>query len=168
MTSGEVSPENQGSRQAGTAGGGGSKAGQSQLIIVVGLDGSDASSRALEWAVEEARLRGGVVKAVRVWELPVQPYEAYIPPEVYGDAAKDAAVSLQEQLTKVLGAERPVEVLSEVHEGDPAHVILDQSRDAMMIVVGSRGLGGFAGVLLGSVSSRLVHHAHCPVLVVRS
>ena len=134
-----------------------------KAVIVVGLDGSDSSTKALRWAVEEARLRGGVVKAVRAWELPLQPYESYIPPEIYLDAAKDAEVNLEDQLAKVLGKNPPVEISREIHEGDPAMVIMDQADGAKMIVVGSRGLGGFSGVLLGSVSSRLVHHARCLV-----
>jgi len=137
-------------------------------VIVVGLDGSESSSQALLWAYQEAKLRGAVIRAVKAWELPIPTYAAYIPEQIYVDAAKDASTSVDDQIERVLGPHPDVTVTTEVHEGDASQVILDHSEDADMIVVGSRGLGGFSGVLLGSVSSRVVHHAKCPVVVIRS
>jgi nucleotide-binding universal stress UspA family protein len=134
--------------------------------IVVGVDGSASSRRALEWAVEEARLRGGEVHAVTAWAFPpvTVGMEGLIhDPDIFPQAAR----RLQDEALKRVESEG-VPVSGEVDQGTAAAVLLRAAEDADLLVVGSRGLGGFTGLLLGSVSSQLVHHAPSPVLVVRS
>jgi len=134
--------------------------------IVVGVDGSEGSTPALRFAVEEAALRGDSVRAVCVWQLPVAlyggPAYAAIEPEVYSETSRDAA---RQQIDEVVGAKAEVELV--VREGGAANVLVEESEDAAMLVVGSRGHGGFAGLLLGSVSQQCASHARCPVTIVR-
>jgi nucleotide-binding universal stress UspA family protein len=133
--------------------------------VVVGVDGSDGSSRALHFAADEARLRDCSLRVVRAWHMPPLAYQAYIPPNAY-DGDMEAAAAIDEQVEAVLGScELPTEKV--VCEGPAAGVLLDAAKGAELLVVGSRGHGGFAGLLLGSVSNQVVHHAHCPVVVVR-
>jgi nucleotide-binding universal stress UspA family protein len=133
--------------------------------IVVGVDGSEQSRRALVRALEEARLRDGVVEAVHVWSPPIYwggiEYAATQLPS-RGEVKRAARQRLEDVLaaypTKV-----PVEPV--VCEGSAAHVLIEMSEGAELLVVGSRGRGGFAGLVLGSTSHGVVGHAHCPVLV---
>lgn len=134
--------------------------------IVVGVDGSPSSTAALRWAVGQAKLTGARVQAVAAWEYPT--YYAMAGAFPYEDLAVSAGKVLDEAVHGVLGAARPdVEVLQSVVPGNPAQVLIDASAHAGLLVVGSRGHGAFAGTLLGSVSQHCVHHAHCPVVVVR-
>lgn len=147
--------------------------------IVVGVDGSAAAQRALSWAVHEARLRGAKVQVIHAWMVPF--VEALPEPIVFGhrppgppieevyerlrQAAKDVLDScVREALEEV----PDVEVERELVEARPAHALLEAARDANLLVVGSRGRGGFTGLLLGSVSQQCVQHAPCPVAVVPS
>lgn len=116
--------------------------------IVAGVDGSPGSAAALRRATEEARLHGGMVQAVYALE-------------------QAAAESLHRIVTDVVGERPLVEVQEQVRRGSPAGVLVDAARDADLLVVGARGHGGFGGLLLGSVSSQVVRHAYCSVLVVR-
>jgi len=133
--------------------------------IVVGSDGSAASLAALDWALEEARLRSGRVHLVSAWHYPVIGDAAGRAPDrdAFGDHARQAH---DEALRH--SADAGVDVTGEVTEGHPADVLLRAAHGADLLVVGSRGHGGFTGMLLGSVSNHAVHHAPCPVLVVRS
>ncbi|MGH9114911.1 MAG: universal stress protein [Acidimicrobiales bacterium] len=141
---------------------------QCEQLVVVGVDGSGASSMALRWAATEARLRGATLKVVQAWHIPSLGYGAYIvPPDGFEDWAKQASTSLAEQLAKVLGDEPGVAVVREVVEGPAAKAILKAAEGAELVVVGSRGRGGFSGLLLGSVSAQVAHHARCPVTIVR-
>jgi nucleotide-binding universal stress UspA family protein len=141
--------------------------------IIVGVDGSDRSRDALRWAVDEAKLRQDRVLAVHAWEPPVLP-SVDIPP------APDPPVYLPELIAHVQeGAEALVErVVAEVAhdgveveptaiEGAAAAVLVEAAADADLLVVGSRGRGGLAGLLLGSISQQVVQHAPCPVVVHR-
>ncbi|MGY3564787.1 universal stress protein [Sinomonas sp. RB5] len=132
--------------------------------IVVGVDGSPASGKALDWAIEEARLRGGSLRVITAWHYPVLGDAAGAGPDV--DVFRQSAADDQAALLSAAGGERSG-LSAEVIEGSAVQVLLDAARDADLLVVGSRGHGGFAGLLLGSVSAQLVHHAPCPVLVVR-
>lgn len=133
--------------------------------IVVGIDGSEPSRRALEWAVAEARLRGAAVQAVHAWSLPfvgAAPYAALEP-----SALREGAQSTLEAVVDGVdeqGLPEPVERL--LVEGPAARSLLDVADGAELIVVGSRGHGGFTGLLLGSVSQQVTHHAPCPVVIV--
>lgn len=138
--------------------------------IVVGVDGSDSSKQALRWAVRQAEATGGVVEAVTAWDFP-QFHGAlgWLPPSSGDEAALQARArkELDEAVEEAVGSQPPVEVRSEVRYGTPASVLLNASHGASLLVVGSRGLGGFAGLLLGSVAQHCTQHASCPVLVVR-
>jgi nucleotide-binding universal stress UspA family protein len=137
--------------------------------VVVGVDGSPASQQALRWARFLTKATNGPLAVVAVWD----------PAGVYGWAAGswaampadwnpslEARQSLDSTLDAVFGAHRPVGLKTAVIEGNVARVLLEVTRGARMLVVGSRGHGGFAGLLLGSVSSACAEHATCPVLVV--
>jgi nucleotide-binding universal stress UspA family protein len=137
-----------------------------QRRIVVGVDGSVSSKAALAWAVEQARLTGAVVEAVIAWEIPVTPRNPW-PVAVFTDFKSIAGQTLAEAIAEASGSAGQVEIRPEVVEGNAAQVLLDASAGADLLVVGSRGHGGFVGALLGSVSQHCVHHSGCPVVVIR-
>lgn len=135
--------------------------------IVVGVDGSPSSRIALRWAVEEAKLRGAVVEAVLAWNVDYS--------VVIGAMSAAVAAGMDPQrlrddnkalLDGILG-EAGGDVRALLTEGDARDVLVRASRDAALLVVGSRGAGPIREVLLGSVSSYCVQHASCPVVVVR-
>ena len=139
--------------------------------LVVGLDGSAGSLAALRWAAQEARLHGGAVHAVMAWQHP----QAYGAANIWGlgmDPSLDAETLLASATAEAarLGeqADRSPDVVitTEAVEGHPAEVLLGATESADLLVVGSRGHGGFVGALLGSVSQHVVTHSHCPVVVV--
>ncbi len=134
--------------------------------IVVGVDGSLPSRAALAWAVKEARHTGATVEAVIAWELPATfGYPVPVPPDIdYGGLA---AKVLAHAIAEVSSPGEPVKIRSTVAEGIAARVLLDASAGAEMLVVGNRGHGGFVEALLGSVGQHCVHHATCPVAVIR-
>jgi nucleotide-binding universal stress UspA family protein len=139
--------------------------------IVVGVDGSPSSRAALRWAVRQAVLTDGTVDAVMAWHAPIV-VQGYAWTPVYVDeAARDVAEHARKTLDAVIGDEvEPAEryrVTGLVINGHPADVLLDASAGADLLVVGSRGHGAFADALLGSVGRHCVHHAHCPVLIMR-
>lgn len=144
-------------------------AGTTPPTVVVGVDGSPESSTALTWAAQEARLRGARLRVVRAWDLPVAAdYGAYLPSRAFEDLPADVARELDEQLTEVLGESPDVPVERVVVEGPAAKVLLEAGAGTDLLVVGSRGRGGFAGLLLGSVGNQLAHHSHVPVTIVRT
>ena len=139
--------------------------------IVVGVDGSDSSRAALHWAYDEAAHHGASLTAVATWHppsLPMSPPYGSMPPEGYETEPEKAARELLERLTGELEPRTPdVDVRISISKGSPAKVLIDMSQGADLLVVGSRGHGGFAGMLLGSVSQHVVAHAACPVVVLR-
>jgi nucleotide-binding universal stress UspA family protein len=140
--------------------------------IVVGVDGSPSSLEALRWAVRAARVAGGSVDAVAAWEYPegVGGF-GWSPGAAFGTdgIAETVGNTLREAVDTVMAQEGEdgVIVRRHVREGYPARVLMDAADGADLLVVGCRGHGGFAGLLLGSVSAQCVHHAPCPVLVMR-
>ena len=138
--------------------------------IVVGVDGSPCSEKALRWAIAQARLTGAQVQAIASWQDPVAAgYSLGLMPALDGDA--DWAVItekyLRESVARAVDQLQPeVEILTRVVQGHPAQVLLDAAALAELLVVGSRGHGTVAGMLLGSVSQHCVQHAPCPVVVV--
>jgi nucleotide-binding universal stress UspA family protein len=136
-------------------------------LIVVGIDGSDESKRALHWAVEEARLRGAKLLAVHAWS-----YQFTAGPDYAPAADPDFLESLRQQADQVLdealaeAGTAGVEIERTAVEGPPAATLVDAAEGADLLVVGSRGRGGFSGLLLGSVSQQAAHHAPCPVVIV--
>ncbi|GAB2731415.1 universal stress protein [Nocardioides pakistanensis] len=129
-------------------------------VVVVGIDGSESSKQALRWAVRQAELTGAELVAVTAWHLP----EMYA--YVSRDYDVDAANLLDGVLKEVLDPPPDVPVTRRVMEGRAASVLIDASQDADLLVLGTRGHGGFEGMLLGSVTQHCVHHAACPVVVV--
>ena len=139
-------------------------------LVVVGVDESDEAKAALRFALEEASLRGATLRIVHTWTLPTAP-------EGFGIAAPPSADYVQDLHTEAEGlvdrllAELPAgdrpPIEQTVVRGSPASVLIEASQDADVLVVGSRGRGGFAGLLLGSVSQQCAHHARCPVVIVR-
>jgi nucleotide-binding universal stress UspA family protein len=134
--------------------------------IVVGVDGSPSAMAALRWAILHAELTGCAVEAVTAWRLPSR-YGFAAVTDRATDFEGDARKILADALNEVSSVEPDVVIRSSVVEGHPAEVLVRAARGADMLVVGSRGHGGFAGALLGSVSQHCVHHAPCPVLVIR-
>ncbi|MFE2054573.1 universal stress protein [Streptomyces sp. NPDC059446] len=135
--------------------------------IVVGVDGSDASVKALRWAVRQAELTGDTVEAVNSWEYPSTSWASMMPgmPEDF-DPQAVATVALTEALEEALGVEGAAAVEKIVVIGNPAQSLLDRSEGANLLVVGARGYSGFKATLLGSVSLHVTQHATCPVTVV--
>jgi nucleotide-binding universal stress UspA family protein len=138
--------------------------------IVVGVDGSPHSKTALRWAVTQARLVDATIDAISAWQDPATIGATYgWSPMMYtGDSlATIAEKVLTDTIAEVAGqADKPVEIRSRVVQGHPAEVLPEAATGAEMLVLGSRGHGTFAGILLGSVSQHCVQHAPCPVLVV--
>jgi nucleotide-binding universal stress UspA family protein len=137
--------------------------------IVVGIDGSESSASALRWAIRQAGLTGASVDAVIAWHYPVAAGYAWGAGgmdqgyDVKGIAGKTLAGAI----SNAVGPGSGVRICPRVVEGDPARVLLDAAARAGLLVVGSRGHGGFTEALLGSVSQHCVHHAPCPVVVIR-
>lgn len=136
--------------------------------IVVGLDGSVPSARALAWAAEEAHIRGTRLEVVNAWQIPSVGLPGLSPPypdEMFEPAA---AAVIETALADLGTAGDRVGVDRRTVKGHPAAVLIEASRGAALVVVGSHGHGGVVGTLLGSVSRRVADHAHCPVVIVRT
>lgn len=138
--------------------------GRGEPRIVVGVDGSDGSQLALRWALRLARTEAASVEVVGAWDIAVEAGWTVIPADYSPE--KDIAAAVDIALDRVLGDERPSNLRVHIRQGHPVRVLLGESADALMLVVGSRGRGGFKGLLLGSVSARVAELASCPVLVV--
>jgi nucleotide-binding universal stress UspA family protein len=132
--------------------------------VVVGIDGSEQSKQALRWAAHFAKATGAQLEAVAAWQYPFGYGWSAVPVE--WSPEQDTEKILTATIDEVMGADRPADMVLEVLDGNPAKVLITRGKGAQMIVVGSRGHGGFAGLLLGSVSSSVAEHATCPVLVV--
>jgi len=138
-------------------------------MIVVGVDGSESSRRALRFALGEARLRDATVRIVGVWHVPVTAYGgAMVPPDpgLVNDLEPQTRRVLEHVLEDAGDDAAGLEVETVVREGAPVGVLLEEAQNADLLVVGSRGLGGFRGLLLGSVGQQCAHHAPCPVVIV--
>jgi nucleotide-binding universal stress UspA family protein len=139
--------------------------------IVVGVDGSPSSKAALAWAIEQAALTGASVEAVIAWHYPVAvggiPF-APLGATDFTDYGEFAAEVLSDSIAATVDPDGPVKVSSVVRAGNAAQVLLEAAEGAELLVVGSRGHGGFTEALLGSVSQACVHHARCPVVIIRA
>ncbi|MBB3045239.1 universal stress protein [Nocardioides sp. LMS-CY] len=142
-----------------------------ERTVIVGHDGSSTSDLALAWALDYAGSVGADVRVIRGWSISTAPRPAsmsggYIPPIEEFEAA--VVAELERDGARVV-AERgvDVDVTFEGYRGAPANGLVEASRDADLLVVGARGLGGFRGLALGSVSDQCVRHAACPVVVIR-
>jgi len=134
--------------------------------IVVAIDGSSASLDALRWAIDHAERLGAVVEALHVWQIPNE-YGVPIP-NVPGETFEATAKrALQGSIDEVLGDRTDAPIEAVTLQGYPPKILVDRSKTADLLVVGSRGRGALAGTLLGSVSLHCVTHGQCPVVVVR-
>lgn len=137
--------------------------------IVAGVDGSPVSIAALRWAIRQAEITGGAVDAVIAWEFPIAGGSyGWAPTTPFDDTdySELAAKTLNAAIAEV-GPPPGVTVNEIVNHGNAAQVLLDAAKDADLLVVGNRGHGGLADALIGSVSVRCLHHATCPVVIVR-
>jgi nucleotide-binding universal stress UspA family protein len=135
--------------------------------VVVGIDGSDTAKRALRWAVEEAATRKGQLEVVHAWHLPyVDGYPYSVPLSSPGAFEEAAHAVVADALAGIDTTVLSEPVVTTVRCVGPAQALLDAAATASLVVVGSRGRGGFAGLLLGSVSHHVSHHATCPVVIV--
>ena len=142
-------------------------------LIVVGVDSSDGAKAALRFALYEAKLREATLRVVHSWQfgyIGVSGLEGFSPVggADLGDLRRTAEIALDAVLNEVAPSLDGLVVERRVSEGAAAAVLVDESREADLLVVGSRGHGGFAGLLLGSVSQQCAHHAACPVVIVRA
>jgi nucleotide-binding universal stress UspA family protein len=138
--------------------------------VVVGVDGSPASEEAVALAFDEAAVRGVDLVAVHAWTdtpMPLTPAGGHVPELDWTALAEEAAETLAERLAGWREKYPQVSVRRVVEHDRPAHALLEAATDAGLLVVGSRGRGGFAGLTLGSVSQAVIHHADCPVIVAR-
>ncbi|HET9080255.1 MAG TPA: universal stress protein [Trebonia sp.] len=135
--------------------------------IVVGTDGSESSKRALDWAVAEAGAREAVLQPVIVWQSPYDYGELRYVPVDEEQLAEGARKRLEQEIAEAAGEASPATTVPLVAHGDPAQVLCERSASADLLVVGSRGHGGFAGLMLGSVSTKCAHHSRCPLVIVR-
>ena len=134
--------------------------------IVVGVDGSPLSRNALEFAVEEAQLRHAHLHVTYAYPVMERPVTGSTGKDYYDQVEADAREFLEGIMSKAPSTDG-LEVEWLAVPGTPAEVLIEASRGAALLVVGSRGVGGFKGLMMGSVSTQCVHHSHCPVLVVR-
>jgi nucleotide-binding universal stress UspA family protein len=133
--------------------------------IVVGIDGSHAAHRALEWAFDEADRRSADLTVVHAYTIF---YWAPLGAPHSWEVAIERRATFQKELAAFQVAHPDVDVELLVIEGNPAGTLVDQSKAADLLVVGSRGSGGFGGLRIGSVSDQVVRHAVCPVVVIRT
>jgi nucleotide-binding universal stress UspA family protein len=140
-------------------------------IVVVGVDGSEPARAALEFAAGEAALREAKLRIVSAWEIPPSVYAGGFAPgldqSTLDGFAEGAEKVVQEAVSVVRELQPGVECEGRATQGQPAEVLLEAAQDAELVVVGNRGRGGFASLLLGSVSQQVVHYATRPVTVVR-
>lgn len=133
--------------------------------IVVGVDGSEDSRRALRWAIEQAAAREADLQAVIVWQRAFDyGRNSYWPADM--DIADGARKRLADTIAEVTAGRPGAGIEQLVLEGEPGQALCAFAADADLLVVGSRGLGGFAGLVLGSVSTKCAHHSRCPVVIV--
>ncbi|MDN5718363.1 MULTISPECIES: universal stress protein [unclassified Corynebacterium] len=137
--------------------------------IVVAVDGSDAGAAAVAWAANAAAKRSAPLKLVTAYTMPQFMYaDGMIPPqELYDQLEDEAMEKINDAREIVTGFDENIEVSYYIGEATPIDLLLQLSEDADIVVMGSRGLGGLSGLVLGSVSSAVVSHAACPVVVVR-
>lgn len=139
--------------------------------VVVGVDGSEPSLRALDYAVGEADRRGAPLRVLHTWDVPpigaITGVPTFSPPEFLRDLKNTEARLIAESVAGLKSRYPDVEIHEELRQGGPVQALTEESENAALVVVGSRGRGGFLGLLLGSVSHGIAHHANCPVTIVR-
>jgi nucleotide-binding universal stress UspA family protein len=137
--------------------------------IVVGVDGSPSSRKALTWAAAEAADHGADLLVLNVWEHTLLPPagSVSVSERMVPEPSQTTTDELLQVIKEELGESPPISVKAHVRQGRPAKILIDESERADLLVVGHRGHGGFAGLVLGSVSQHVAAYAKCPVTVVR-
>ncbi len=138
-------------------------------IVVVAVDGSDASKQAVRWAANTANKRGIPLRLASSYTMPQFLYaEGMVPPqELFDDLQAESLEKIEEARAIAHEVAPDIKIGHTIAEGSPIDMLLEMSKSATMIVMGSRGLGGLSGMVMGSVSGAVVSHASCPVVVVR-
>ncbi len=131
--------------------------------IVVGVDGSPHSDTAVQWSIDEAEARNGEVIAVFAWQVPFVSFPGAFDRDELEQASKEFIVENVSRIVKT----PPVPLITLVAEGDPAASLIEASKGASLLVVGTRGRSPWSGLLLGSVSQRCAAAASCPVVLVK-
>ncbi len=134
--------------------------------IVVGVDSSKTSLMALRWALAEAKLRGSSVELVHAFPRPELVGMTMVVTLPSDDELREASAQVLSEALESVGGAGGVEFSTRVGAGGPASVLVETAKDAELLVIGSRGLGGFRGMLLGSVTQQVIAHAPCPVVVI--
>jgi nucleotide-binding universal stress UspA family protein len=142
-----------------------SKQGDEEHRIVVGVDGFESSKAALRWAIRQAKVTGASVEAVTAWHVPAG--TGFMQVTDMPDYQDDAFVVLGEAIAEMAAIDPDVRVCPRVVEGRAGQVLVDAAEGADLLVVGCRGHGGLTEALLGSVGQYCVHHASCPVVIMR-
>ena len=136
--------------------------------VVVGVDGSESARIALDFAADEAALRGARLLILCAWEVPPAAYSGGFAPPLDPSIVDGLGQGAQNLVNEAVAAARKrqptVEVEGRATQGQPAQILLEETRNATLVVVGNRGRGGFSSLLLGSVSHQVVQHAGCPVV----
>ena len=137
--------------------------------VLVGVDGSPSSRKALTWAAAEAAEHGADLTVINVWQhtLPPPAGSVSVSERQVPEPSQHTPDELIAEIKDALGDDPPVRVQPRVMQGNPARVLIEQSAEADLLVVGTRGHGGFAGLVIGSVSQHVAAYAECPVTVVR-
>jgi nucleotide-binding universal stress UspA family protein len=141
-----------------------------QETVIVGVDGSPSSTAALAWAARYADAIGATLHAVLAWHYPSVaggPPVGHTPEPVRSQVEQSRYEILDKAIESACRELPAIQVDRKVVYGHPAQALIDESRNAHLLVVGSKGHGGFTGMMLGSVSTHCVHHASCPVTVVK-
>ena len=134
--------------------------------IVVGIDGSDAGNAALDWAADEARRRDATLEIVHAWSVPTG--DPFMPMAIDPELVRRSGAHVLAAAVERVGTGHGLRLVPNLVAGSPDAALLAAAVDADLLVVGSHGHGVLAGVLLGSVTQRVLHHARCPVVVVRA
>ena len=142
---------------------------ESKSTVVVGIDGSEPSIEALRWAARQAEATRAALRVVTAWSFPNEPTPFGIVPDLplRPDRLAEVESKLNEAIGRIVPPGTSIEVEAKVKMGPASAVLIEESRDADLLVVGNRGRGVFADALLGSVSEHCVRHALCPVVVIR-
>ena len=141
------------------------ESGSAPNLVVVGVDGSDQASEAVRWAVAQARVLGGALEVCAFWHVP--PVSSHRAAYDYHQLADAAREELDKALCLAGELDWSVETRGVTERKAPGPGLVKESAGARLLVIGSRGLGGFRGLLLGSVGRYCAEHARCPVLIVR-
>jgi len=142
---------------------------RARRAIVVGVDGSEGGSAALRFAAEEAAVRRAPLRVVCAWSVPASVYSVGMLPDTETTASfrQSAEAVAEAAVTEAKRLAPDVECVAVTPEAPPGVALVDESKGAALVVVGTRGHGMLSTLLLGSVSQHVVHHAHCPVVVIR-